>query len=165
MSKKILVVSDTHGNNTNLRKVISLFGERGKELSRLIHLGDSQGALESIESLVDCPVDAVRGNCDMSSEMPIANLIMIGNEKVFITHGHRYACKSGIGLMAEMARENGASMVLFGHTHEPMSEQYMGVRVLNPGSISQPRQYGHRPTYLVLTVEDNGKVDFSIVTM
>lgn len=164
MSKKILVVSDSHGYNTNLRKAISFFGEKGKELELLIHLGDSQG-IEEVERLVDCPVEAVRGNCDGVSNLPIAKLISIGNETVLITHGHRYGCKMGTDLMVEMARENGASMVLFGHTHVPMDEQISGVRVLNPGSISSPRQYGHRPTYLVLTIEENNRIEHSIVTM
>ena len=37
MSKKILIVSDSHGNNTNLRKAIANMGET---LDMMIHLGD-----------------------------------------------------------------------------------------------------------------------------
>lgn len=165
MRKKILVVSDTHGVNRNFQKVLDLFGGRGKELSLLIHLGDSHGSLESLQNMVDCPLEAVRGNGDFDPDLPIAKIIRIGQEKALITHGHRYHCKMGTDLMAEMARENGASMVLFGHTHIPMAEQVSGVRVFNPGSITQPRQPDGRPTYLVFTIEEDGRLDYSIVKM
>lgn len=165
MSKKILVVSDSHGNNDNLKKAISNFGPKGKDLEMLIHLGDMQCPLDNIKALVDCPVKAVRGNCDFSSEVPGTDLVMIGGEKAMITHGHRYHCKYNTELMEEIARENGATIVMFGHTHEPMVEGHGGIMVVNPGSISEPRQAGHRPTYLVITLEDDGRKDFVVVTM
>ena len=67
--------------------------------------------------------------------------------------------------MKDIALENGAEIIMFGHTHEPIIEKYPGITVINPGSLSRPRQDGHRPTYIVMTVEDNGNTDFSIVTM
>ena len=71
MAKKILVVSDSHGNNTNLKKAVRAFGPRGEQLEMLIHLGDIQGSLEGIERLVDCPVEAVSGNCDFIPDRKI----------------------------------------------------------------------------------------------
>lgn len=165
MSRKILVVSDSHGNITNLKKAIEVFGPRGEQLEMLIHLGDIQGSLESIERLVDCPVEAVKGNCDYAPELQGTKLITIGNEKALITHGHRYGCKSGTDAMKELAKANGAGMVLFGHTHMPLIEKSPDMKVLNPGSISLPRQAGYRPTYLVITIEDDERMEFAIVTM
>lgn len=164
MSKKYLVVSDTHGHNENLKKVLSYFGEKGNGLEMLIHLGDSQGTAEALEALADCKVEAVRGNCD-SAGLPVAKLIPIGDKKALITHGHRYGCKSGTDAMKEMAKENGAQIVLFGHTHEPLLDLKGTIKTANPGSLSLPRQADRRPTYLVITVEDGGRIDFSIVTM
>jgi hypothetical protein len=164
MAGKILVVSDSHGHNANLRKVIEYFGPRGEQLEMLIHLGD-MGSLESIEKLVDCPVEAVCGNCDFLPNLPAAKIITIGNEKALITHGHRYNCKSGTGLLRELAQENGAGIVLYGHTHMPLYENSDGIRIANPGSISMPRQMGCRPTYLVITIEEDEHLEFSIVTM
>lgn len=165
MSKKILVVSDSHGNTTNLRKAIEAFGPRGEQLEMLIHLGDIQGSLETIERLADCPVEAVRGNCDYDPDLQGTKLISIGNEKALITHGHRYGCNSSTAAMKELAKENGAGMVLFGHTHVPLLENFSDMKVMNPGSISLPRQEGHRPIYLVITIEEDGRMEFSIVTM
>jgi len=165
MAKKILVVSDSHGHNENLRKAIEVFGCRGEQLDMLIHLGDIQSSVDTIECLVDCPVVAVRGNCDFLPEVPGTRLIDIGNERVMLTHGHRYGCKVSTGTMKEVARDNGAGVVLFGHTHIPQLDLYSAVKVANPGSISQPRQDGHKPTYLVITVEEDGHLEFAVVTM
>lgn len=165
MAEKILVVSDSHGNNTNLKKAIEVFGPRGEQLSLLIHLGDAQCSMESIQQLVDCPVEAVSGNCDFSPDLPGTKLITIGKEKALLTHGHRYGCKMGTDTMKEIAKANGAGMVLFGHTHMPMLEEFSDIKVMNPGSISFPRQSGYRPTYLVITVEEDKHLEFAIVAM
>ena len=71
----------------------------------------------------------------------------------------------GTGAMRELAEANSADMVLFGHTHMPLIENYPDMKIMNPGSISQPRQEGHRPTYLVITVEEDEHMEFAIVTM
>lgn len=159
---KVLVVSDSHGNNTNLRKAIANMGDY---LDLLIHLGDSEGNFESIKSLVSCPVYAVRGNCDSSSELPGAQLVDIGPYRAFITHGNRYGCTTSLELMREIARENGAQIVMYGHTHIPLIDCSDDITVVNPGSISKPRQEGHRPTYLVMTIEEDKRVEYSIVSM
>ena len=89
MSRKILVVSDSHGYNGNLLEALSHFGKNGKDLEMLIFLGDSQGALEELEGFVACPVKAVRGNCDYGSDAPLVDFVDIDVETAMITHGHR----------------------------------------------------------------------------
>lgn len=162
MSMKILIVSDTHGVNSNLRKAIKNMGEH---LDLMIHLGDSMCEPEVIEGLVNCPVEIVRGNCDSNFRLQGAKLIDIAEHKAFITHGHNYNAKWSTDTMKEMARENGADIVMFGHTHEPLIDKYSDIVVLNPGSLTQPRQEGRLPTYIVMTVEDDGRTDYSLVTM
>ena len=164
MSKKILVVSDSHGVNMNLRKAIAAFGKRGEQLEMLLHLGDV-GSHSGIQKLVDCPVVAVRGNCDNNSELPGTQVVSIGKETAWLTHGHLYGCKMGTERMKEAARENGASIVIFGHTHMPLMENFSDMKVMNPGSISMPRQEGGCPTYLVITIEEDGHLEFAIVAM
>ena len=163
MSKKILIVSDSHGNNTNLRKAIANMGDT---LDLMIHLGDMECDPDVIKNLVKCPAEMVKGNCDGLSRLQAAKIIDIGEHKALITHGHRYGGKYGIDSMREMAEVNGADIVMFGHIHEPVLEHYQGgMTVLNPGSISKPRQDGHRPTYAVMTIEDDGRTDYAIVKM
>lgn len=160
MSQKILIVSDSHGKDRYLKQAIQ---NMGKYLDRMIHLGDSQIPADMLAGMVNCPVDMVRGNCDGLSKLPAAKLVDIGSHKALLTHGHIYGGKAGIPQMREMAKENGADIVMFGHIHEPLLEQEDGITVLNPGSISQPRQDGRRPTYMVMTLEDDGRVEYATI--
>ena len=157
MSQKILIVSDSHGNDRYLRKAIENMGEY---LDMMIHLGDSETSPDQISRLVSCPVEMIRGNSDGLSKLPMTKLIDIGKHRALLTHGHQYGGRFGIPMMKETARENGADIVMFGHIHEPVLEQEDDITVLNPGSISRPRQEGHRPTYMVMTIEDDGRTEY-----
>ena len=92
-------------------------------------------------------------------------LIEIGEHKAFITHGNRYGGELGIPTMKDIAKENGADIVMFGHSHKPVIDTKSDIVVLNPGSISRPRQDGFRPTYLVMNIEDDGRTDYVLVTL
>lgn len=162
MRQKILIVSDSHGNHKYLKKAIQ---NMGSYLDLMIHLGDSQTDPEVITGLVDCPVEMVRGNSDGLSDLPGTKLVDLGPHKALLTHGHRYGGRYGIPSMKELAKDNGADIVMFGHIHEPLLEHEDGMTVLNPGSISQPRQEGHRPTYMVMTIEEDGRTDYATIYM
>ena len=54
---------------------------------------------------------------------------------------------------------------MFGHTHRPMIEQDGDVVILNPGSISYPRQEGKRPSYIIMDLDEEGEAHFSIKYM
>ena len=59
---KILIVSDTHRKDDNLKKVI----EQVKPIDMFIHLGDSEGSEQFIPEWLnpDCSIQMVRGNND-----------------------------------------------------------------------------------------------------
>ena len=40
--------------------------------------------------------------------------------------------------------------MFYGHIHRPVWEVVGGVTMLNPGSLTYPRQTGRRPSYMVL---------------
>ncbi|HBA97985.1 MAG TPA: YfcE family phosphodiesterase [Lachnospiraceae bacterium] len=162
MSKKILIVSDTHGDNTNLRKAVANMKD---SIDLMIHLGDMVCSLDVIREIAGCPVEMVKGNSDSCCGLQSAKLIDIAGHKAFITHGHIYGGAWGIDTMKDIARENGAEIVMFGHTHEPLIERSHDITVLNPGSLSRPRQDTRRPTYIVMTAQDDGKAYYSLVTM
>ena len=162
MSVKILIVSDSHGNNRNLIQAVK--NMRGT-MDMMIHLGDMECSPDSIRSHVECPVEMVKGNCDYGNELQGARLIEIGEHKAFITHGNRYGGELGIPTMKDIAKENGADIVMFGHSDKPVIDTKSDIVVLNPGSISRPRQDGFRPTYLVMNIEDDGRTDYVLVTL
>ena len=54
--------------------------------------------------------------------------------------------------------------LMFGHTHRPYFDiDKSGEKeliTLNPGSLSYPRQEGHRPSYMLMKIDDNGEARF-----
>lgn len=154
---KVLVISDSHGRNTYLDRVIKKAGP----FDMLLHLGDLEGSEEYIQSAAGCPVEMVSGNNDYFTSIDREKLIEIGGYKIFMTHGHRYQVNFGVDILKEAARERGAVIALFGHTHVPVIE-YGGVIAVNPGSISQPRQPGRIPTYIIMEIDRFGEIHFTL---
>ena len=154
---KVLVVSDSHGRTSNLEKVL----EEVKP-DMLIHLGDLEGSEIFIQARVNCPVEMVPGNNDYFSELKPEKLIKVGPYKVFITHGHRYGVHYGTDRIKEWARSMGADIVMFGHTHLPLLDESDSIVVLNPGSITLPRQEGRIPTYAIMEIDKNGVAHFTL---
>lgn len=83
---KILIVSDTHGHEENLERVVEKVGK----IDCLLHLGDVEGQEDYIEALVSCPVHIVAGNNDFFSELPREIVVTIGDYRILMTHGHYY---------------------------------------------------------------------------
>ena len=79
---------------------------------------------------------------------------------MFITHGHAYY----VSLDPEYVREEGkarkADIVMFGHTHRPFFEEKDGITVLNPGSLSFPRQEGRKGSYMIMEIDGEGMAKF-----
>lgn len=155
---KILIVSDTHKSHRNLERVL----EENRNLDMLIHLGDVEGAEDYIEALVDCPVHMVGGNNDFFSDLPKEEEFMIGSRHIFITHGHYYGVAMGEERLAREARERGADIVMYGHTHRPFLREEGGLIVLNPGSIAYPRQIERKPSYMIMELDENNKAFFEL---
>ena len=155
---KILIVSDTHRNHDNLDMII----EQEKPLDLLIHLGDAEGFEDYIEAVAECPVEVVAGNNDFFSSLPFEQEIKIGKYKSFLTHGHYYYVNAGMERIKQEGMERGADIVMFGHTHRPILERIDDMILLNPGSISYPRQEGKNPSYVVMDVDEAGEVYISL---
>ena len=51
-------------------------------------------------------------------------------------------------------------IAMFGHTHKPYLERRGDLTVLNPGSLSFPRQEGRRPSYMLMDLDDEGEAHF-----
>ena len=155
---RILVVSDSHGYNTHLFKVIDSL----KPIDMLIHCGDSGDLGDYINELVDCPVVMVRGNCDDYCQYRSEEILEVNGNKILVTHGHMYGVKSGLGNLYERAKELSANIVLYGHSHIPDLTQMYGIMAMNPGSISLPKQESRIPTYGIIDISDNGKAYCSL---
>ena len=153
---KILIVSDTHGSLHNFDTVI----EREKEVDMLLHLGDVEGDDDYMETVMDCPVHIVGGNNDYFSRLPGEMEIRIGSHKVFLTHGHGYHVSVDTRRLKQAARARGADIVMYGHTHRPEIDLEDDVKVINPGSLSYPRQAGRKASYVIMEIGNTGTTEF-----
>ena len=80
------------------------------------------------------PVYTCRGNCDSSAYgLENATLFEAGGKRVLLTHGHLYQAKFTLANLSYAAQDQGAQIVLFGHTHEARYEFYNNVWLVNPG--------------------------------
>ncbi|MEE1227638.1 MAG: metallophosphoesterase [Lachnospiraceae bacterium] len=150
--KRILVISDSHGRNDDVAGVIRQVGH----IDMLIHCGDVERGDDYIRSLVDCPVHMVSGNNDYNLDLPRQDIFNIGDYKTMVVHGHTFYVNRGVGRLREYALENHIDIVMFGHTHRPYIEIGDDVTILNPGSLSYPRQKDRKPTFLLMELDDDG---------
>ena len=159
---RILVMSDSHGRNENVELAIAQVREEIGEFQMLIHLGDVGDARE-IESLAGVPCYIVRGNTDYDAKLLNANVIEAGGHRIFATHGHLYQVDMRLDLLRFAALENDCDIAMYGHTHVPyLEEDPDDVTILNPGSISKPRQADCRYTYMVMEIDDEDEVTYEL---
>ena len=159
---RILIMSDSHGRNENVELAIAQVREEIGEFQMLIHLGDVGDARE-LESLARVPCYIVRGNTDYDAKLLNANVIEAGGHRIFATHGHLYQVDMRLDLLRFAALENNCDIAMYGHTHVPyLEEDPDDVTILNPGSISKPRQADHRYTYMVMEIDDEDEVTYEL---
>lgn len=162
MSQRILVLSDTHGDVSAMREAMPMI--RALAPHYIYHLGDVvEDGIWLRTAVGNAPLYAVRGNCDFSTTEPLFRTETVENVSMFLTHGHHYDVKSGFEKLCHGAEAAHCSCVLFGHTHMPMVEHEDGLLLVNPGSLSRPRQ-GRKGTMALLMV-DGAKVEASILTI
>lgn len=165
-----LIVSDTHGNEYLLRRLL----DANRTVDAVFHLGDGLRELEEITAEGGYPtVFAVRGNCD--SEVSFYHrpreeelLLEFSGHRLLLLHGHTVSAKLTLGGLLARARTYAADIVLYGHTHDPEEgyrapEEGGPLRYFNPGSLGRP--YDGRPHFGRLTIDDRGDVLFSFGTL
>lgn len=155
---RILIVSDTHRMNDNYFKVL----KRQKRIDMVIHCGDVEGSEYALSESADCEVLMVSGNNDYFSELPREQEVSIGKYKVWVTHGHNYRVYMGTELLKQEARARNVQVVMYGHTHRPFLEIEEDLVTINPGSLSYPRQEGHKPSYALMELDRQGEAHFTI---
>lgn len=153
---RVLIVSDTHRKNDNYFKLLGMY-----KPDLIIHCGDVEGSEYALTEAADCPVQIVLGNNDFFSYLPRELDLKIGAFKVWVTHGHNYYVSVGNEMLKREAAARGANIVIYGHTHKPVVDRKGSVIAVNPGSLSYPRQEGHRPSYVIMDVEGE-TVDFAV---
>ena len=148
---KILVMSDSHGNVTNMLTAVMR-----ENPDMILHLGDHHYDCRELRNKYpEIPLRAVKGNCDTAGELENDEFIC-EYLRIVMTHGHLFGVKYSLDSIITNAMYKEADILLFGHTHQAYTQEFEGLHIINPGSVGKGRQ-----TYCVLDVT-NGKVRYEI---
>lgn len=169
---RILVVSDSHGRNENVQRAVDKAGR----IDMMIHLGDVGSGYREVQYMAGVPTYIVAGNNDYFGGLLEKNIIEIGEHRIFATHGHRMQVHRGVELLRYHALENDCDIALYGHTHIPFLSgaaaedgslygeddwtELEDVTIANPGSLTYPRQWDLKKTFLLMKLADNGEVHY-----
>ena len=168
---KLMIASDIHGSAHWCRKLVEAFEREAPE--KLLLLGDilyhaprndlpegydPKAVIAMLNPLKD-KILCVRGNCEAEVDQMVlpfpcladyAELLVDG--KLFhLSHGH-HQNPQALPPLPE------GSIFLFGHTHVKLDETINGIRCLNPGSVSIPKDGSH--SYLIY---EDGSFSFRIL--
>lgn len=159
---KYMFASDIHGSSYYCKKMLQAY--EAEKADRLILLGDllyhgprnelprEYAPKEVIAMLNEKKTDllVVRGNCDaevdqMVLQFPIMAdycILLDGDRTIYCSHGHIY----NEGNLPPLKK---GDIFMQGHTHILCAEKKENYTILNPGSVSIPKE-GNPPTYALL---------------
>lgn len=161
---KCIIISDSHGSYENIERAV----KKNPDADVVFFLGDGIYAVEKYAAeFKNMAWLYVLGNCDKLTAIngefvKKVDRINLCGRKIVLTHGDLYGVKGGTGGLIDLAAEEGADIVLYGHTHAP-KEEYIserGIWLFNPGSLE--RSIGsEREMFGLLVLSDAGDVLFS----
>lgn len=134
-----MCLSDIHNDIENTYKILQIVNE--KRIDKLFISGDI--GLDSIKILnsISNKIVAVKGNCDLSSYQEEAkfslddiNYSYINKKLVVITHGDKFDYYSYISSYGD-----NFDIFISGHTHCSLLKKNFKHIILNPGSVTYPR--------------------------
>ena len=150
---KLFFISDIHGSLYYLKKAFENYEKEASDY--IIILGDElyHGARNELPKGYNPKevakflngykekIIAVRGNCDsevdeMVLEYPMMTTysnILYNGKRLFLTHGHLYNREN-------LPKLSKGDVLIYGHTHVPVAEKQDDIFIINPGSISMPKE-------------------------
>lgn len=154
-----MFASDIHGSAYYCRKMLEAFDK--EEAERLVILGDIlyhgprndlplEYAPKTVISLLNerkNTIYAIRGNCEAEVDQMVLDfpvmadycILVLDGKTFYGTHGHVYNEQKLPPLME-------GDILIHGHTHVLKAEKREHYYLLNPGSVSIPKE-GNPPTY------------------
>lgn len=144
---RILVLSDSHGAVYRMRQAVEL-----TEPQHILFLGDCLPDAHKLQrEFPHIPMTTVPGNCDWGSLDEPERLMELRGKRILMMHGHTRNVKYTLMNAAYAAREYGADILLFGHTHHALADNDGTLWMMNPGSVGERSM----PTYGVITINDH----------
>jgi uncharacterized protein len=150
---KLFFISDLHGSLFYVRKAIENFNK--EKADYIVILGDElyHGArnplpleynpkevAELLNEFAD-KIIAIRGNCDSEVDELVLNfpimstysIVLREGRRLFLTHGHIYNEDN-------LPKLSKGDVFIYGHTHIPKAEKKGDIFIINPGSITFPKE-------------------------
>ena len=151
---RILVISDTHGK---LDRFWEVFNKLRIEdpVQMIVHCGDYLQDAKDIRMRAGIPVISVGGNCDGNFDDAGYSILETEAGDFMVTHGHMQNVNFNLQKLYYRAQEAGCIGALFGHTHRSCYVDHDGIYLMNPGSLSEPRD-GSGGTFGILDTHETG---------
>ena len=153
---KLIIASDIHGSAYWCGRLCELIEQENPD--RVVLLGDllyhgprndlprdyaPKQVIPMLSALSD-RILAVRGNCEAEVDQMVLPfpcladyaLLESGGKTMYLTHGH-HANPDNLPPLVQ------GSIFLSGHTHVKLDKVVDGIRCLNPGSVSIPKDGSH----------------------
>ena len=168
---KLLIASDIHGSAYWCARLMEEI--RREDPDRVLLLGDllyhgprndlprdyAPKRVIPMLSQIKEKIMAVRGNCEAEVDQMVLpfpcladfSQLMVDGKLFHLSHGH-HQNPQNLPPLPE------GSVFLFGHTHVKLDETVHGIRCLNPGSVSIPKDGSH--SFLIY---ENGSFSFKIL--
>ena len=150
---KWFIASDIHGSAYYCERLLECY--KKEQADKILLLGDvlyhgprndlPEGyapkkviaMLNALENEILC----VRGNCEAEVDQMVLNfpvladyaILTAGKKMIFVTHGHVFNNKN-------LPPLHKGDILLHGHTHVPVCEEYKTHVYMNPGSVSIPKE-------------------------
>lgn len=159
----VAIISDTHVPS-RASGIPDWVCERIEAADHTIHAGDFEtvDTLETIRSLADGSLTAVRGNVDPGSiDLPVVETVICGGVEFVVTHGTGARTGYDDRVAAAVVEHGGLDAVgVAGHTHEYRDDVHDGIRLLNPGSATGAAPA--RETTMLTATATDGDVDVTL---
>ena len=155
----IAIISDTHDNIPNIKKVLDYCCEH--KIQKLIHCGDL-ATLETLNFINDNFTGEIFftfGNMDDGHVAnDLKNKTKYKNTNIFPDFGHAEIAKRKVAFVhypeaaKELCESGKYDFVFHGHTHKPWTEIINNCTLLNPGNVANQH---YQPTFAVWNTNDN----------
>jgi hypothetical protein len=147
----LTIVSDTHGTDDHRLAGATL--DAVESADHVVHAGDftTGRVLDAVERVAPS-LTAVVGNNDSAAvreRLPTVATCEWQGLTILVVHGHEHTETA----LTMLARQEGADVVVVGHSHRPELRARDEHLLVNPGSYADPRRYRAAHAELDATAE------------